>query len=151
MSQQMSDTAIRKSVTVNRSVEDAFRLYTEQVAMWWPFSTHSVEEEDVDTVIFEGREGGRFYECTKDGHEHLWGTVLVWDPPSRVVHSWHPGRGEDTAQEVELRFAPDGAGTRVELIHTGWERLGDRMAEAMASYQTGWDTVLGRYMETANA
>lgn len=151
MRQQTSETAIRKSVTVNCTVEDAFRVYTKQLAEWWPSATHSVEEENVETVIFEGREGGRFYERAKNGAEHTWGTILVWDPPNRIVHSWHPGRGEDTAQEVELTFASDGEGTRVELVHTGWERLGDRMAESMASYDAGWDRVLGRYAEAANA
>jgi uncharacterized protein YndB with AHSA1/START domain len=150
MSQQRTEAAIRKSVRVACSVEEAFRLYTERVATWWPFSTHSVEEDDVETVVFEGREGGRFYERTKNGDEHVWGTVLIWDPPGRVVHSWHPGRGEDTAQEVEITFAADGDGTRVELIHTGWERLGEQMAQTIASYQTGWDKVLGHFVEKAN-
>jgi uncharacterized protein YndB with AHSA1/START domain len=149
MSPQMSDTAIRKSVTVDRPLEEAFRLYTEQVATWWPFSTHSTGKEEVETVILEGREGGRFYERTKNGDEHLWGTVLVWDPPSRVVHSWHPGRAEDTAQEVEVTFAPDGEGTRVELMHSGWERLGDRVDEMITNYNEGWDVVLGRYAQAA--
>jgi uncharacterized protein YndB with AHSA1/START domain len=151
MSQQTSETAIRKSVTVKCSPDEAVRLYTEGVAIWWPHSTHSVEKDDVETVVFEAREGGRFYERTKNGDEHLWGVVLVWDPPARIVHTWHPGRGEDTAQEVELTFTPEGDGTRLELVHTGWERLGDRMETTMASYQTGWDRVLGRYVEAANA
>jgi len=149
MSPQMSDTAIRKSVTVDRPLEEAFRLYTEQLATWWPFSTHSAGKEEVETVILEGREGGRFYERTRNGDEHLWGTVLVWDPPSRVVHSWHPGRAEHTAQEVEVTFAPQGEGTRVELVHSGWERLGDRLDEMITNYNEGWDVVLGRYAQAA--
>ena len=152
MSQQTSETAIKKSVVVNRPVEEAFRFYTEQVGSWWPFQkTHSVTEEDVETVIIECREGGRFYERTKSGDEHVWGTVLVWDPPNRILHSWHPGRGEETSQEIELTFTQVAEGTRVNLVHTGWERLGDRMPEVMASYDTGWDKVLGQYVEAANA
>jgi uncharacterized protein YndB with AHSA1/START domain len=152
MSQQASETAVRKSVVVDRPVEDAFRVYTEQVGSWWPFAkTHSVTEEDVETVILEGREGGRFYELTKSGDEHLWGTILVWEPPQRIVHSWHPGRGEETSQEVEVTFTQVGNGTRVDLVHTGWEVLGDRMAEVVASYETGWDVVLSHFVEAANA
>jgi uncharacterized protein YndB with AHSA1/START domain len=151
MRQETSETAVRKSVTVNCRVENAFRVYTEQVGSWWPFEgTHSVTEADVETVVLEGGEGGRFYERTKTGDEHLWGTVIVWDPPNRLVHSWHPGRGEETSQRVEVTFTPDGDGTRVELVHTGWERLGDRITDAIASYETGWGTVLGRYVEAAN-
>ena len=152
MNQQTSETAIRKSVVVNRPVEEAFHLYTEQVGTWWPFQEkHSVTKEDVETVIFECRDGGRFYERTKNGDEHVWGTVLVWDPPNRILHSWHPGRGEETSQEVEVTFTQVAEGTRVDLVHTGWERLGARMPEVMASYETGWDKVLGQYVKVANA
>jgi uncharacterized protein YndB with AHSA1/START domain len=151
VSQQMSEAAVRKSVSVDRPVEHAFRVFTEQVGSWWPYEkTHSVAEENVETVILEGRVGGRFFERTKTGEEHLWGTILVWDPPNRLVYSWHPGRGEETAQQVEITFTSEGAGTRVVLVHTGWEQLGERMAEAVASYDTGWDAVLGRYVEAAS-
>jgi uncharacterized protein YndB with AHSA1/START domain len=152
MIQQTSEKVIRKSVVVDRPVGDAFRIYTEQVGSWWPFAkTHSVAEEDVETVILESHEGGRFYELTKSGDEHLWGTILVWNPPHRILHSWHPGRGPETAQQVEVTFTEAGDGTRVEIVHTGWEVLGDRMEEVVASYTTGWDTVLGRYVQAANA
>ena len=151
MSQQTSETAIRKRVTVSRPVEEAFRIFTEEIAEWWPYATHSVEKENVDTVILERRGGGRFYERAKDGTEHTWGRVLSWDPPSRVVYSWHPGRGEETAQEVEITFTAVADGTRVELVHTRWEVLGDRKAEVVASYDAGWDKVLGEYAEAANA
>jgi uncharacterized protein YndB with AHSA1/START domain len=151
MSQQTSDMVLTKRITVDLPVEEAFELYTEGIANWWPYSTHSVEEEDVVTVVFEAREGGSIYERAKSGKEHVWGTVLAWDPPNRIVHTWCPGRGEDTAQEVEVRFEPAGSGTRVELVHTGWEKLADRAAETFKNYDSGWDYVLGEYVERANA
>ena len=151
MSQQTGEMVLTKTITVGLPVEDAFRLYTEGIARWWPYATHSVEKENVETVVFEAREGGRIYERAKSGDEHVWGTVLTWEPPSKIVHSWHPSRSEDTAQRVEIRFGADGSGTRVELVHTGWEELGDRAAEMLGSYDSGWDYVLGRYVERANA
>lgn len=48
--------------------------------------------------------------------------------------------------EVEVRFEPDGDGTRVELEHRGWEHYGDEAEQAMAGYEGGWDVVLGRYL-----
>jgi Activator of Hsp90 ATPase homolog 1-like protein len=151
MSQQTNEMVLTKTVTVGITVEEAFRLYTEGIAGWWPFETHSDGEENVETVVFEGHEGGRIYERTKSGDEHLWGTVLVWDPPLRVVHSWHPGRGDENAQEVEIVFAVGDAGTRVDLTHTGWEKMGERASEMFANYDTGWDYVLGKYEVRANA
>ena len=152
MSQQKSETAVRKSVKVERPVEHAFRVYTEGIGGWWPYAKiHSVAEENVETVILEGHEGGRLFERTKTGEEHTWGTILVWDPPQRILHSWHPGRGEQMAQQVEVTFTPEDEGTRVDLVHTGWEALGDGAADAVASYESGWETVLRRYVEAANA
>jgi uncharacterized protein YndB with AHSA1/START domain len=151
MSPQTSEHAIRKSVVVRRSVEEAFRIFTADVAGWWPVRTHSVEQHDAETVVLEPRHGGRFYEIARDGNEHLWGTVLVWEPPRRLVYSWHPGRSDDSAQEVEVVFEPHEEGTQVSLVHTGWEKRGPAMAEAMASYDEGWDMVLGLYAEAAGA
>jgi uncharacterized protein YndB with AHSA1/START domain len=151
MSQKTSEMVLTKAVTVDLPVEEAFRLYTEGVATWWPYSTHSVEGKNVETVAFETGDGGRIYERAKSGDEHVWGTVLAWDPPNRIVHSWHPGRGEDSAQEVEITFEPVDSGTRVELVHTGWEKIGDRAGRMFSNYDTGWDLVLGKYVERANA
>ena len=150
MSQQTNEIVIKKSVTVAVPVDEAFRVFTEEMETWWPLRTHAVDTENSDTVVMEGREGGRLFERGTSGEEHVWGIVQSWEPPQRVGYTWHPGRGEDTAQEVEVTFTPEGDGTRVEVRHWGWEKLGDRLEEMIASYNEGWDLVLGRYAEAAN-
>ena len=66
--------------------------------------------------------------------------------------TWHPGRDAETGQEVDVRFRADGAATCVDLEHRGWEKLGERMAEVVPQYDSGWDDVLGRrYAEAASA
>jgi uncharacterized protein YndB with AHSA1/START domain len=151
MSQQTSELVIAKSVTIAVPPEHAFRVFTEEIHTWWPLRTHAVDTDNSDTVVLEGREGGRLFERTPTGDEHLWGIVVVWEPPHRVGYSWYPGRGAETAQEVEVTFTPHGIGTRVDVRHWGWEKLGDRLDETIASYNEGWDKVLGRYVEAANA
>jgi uncharacterized protein YndB with AHSA1/START domain len=148
MSEQATgELVIERSITVNAPVEDAFSIYTEGIATWWPLDTHSVAKEKADTVVFEPRSGGRIFERDTDGVEHVWGQVIEWDPPHRFVHTWHPGRGDDTAQHVEMRFVPEGTGTRIDLEHRGWERLGEDAAKVYTSYDVGWDYVLGeRYL-----
>ena len=150
MSQQTNEIVIKKSVTVAVPVDEAFRVFTEEMETWWPLRTHAVDTENSDTVVMEGREGGRLFERGTSGEEQVWGIVQSWEPPQRVGYTWHPGRGEDTAQEVEVTFTPEGDGTRVEVRHWGWEKLGDRLDETIASYNEGWDLVLGRYAEAAN-
>jgi uncharacterized protein YndB with AHSA1/START domain len=145
MEQTAEITAIRKSVTVRRPIEEAFALFTDGIDTWWPLATHSIYGERAKTAVFEGRRGGRLYEISHDGEEGVWGTVTMWDPPYRIVHSWYPGRGEETAQEVEIEFVAEGGRTRVEMEHRGWERAPERRA----GYDTGWDFVLGRYVAAA--
>jgi uncharacterized protein YndB with AHSA1/START domain len=151
MSQQTSEMIMSKTLTVALTVDEAFRLYTEGIAAWWPYASHSVEKENVETVVLESGEDGRIFERAKSGEEHVWGTVLAWDPPRRIVHSWHPGRGEDSAQEVQVTFEPIDTGTRVALVHTGWEKVGDAATEMFTNYDSGWDFVLGKYVERADA
>ncbi len=143
----MTDTAlppVRKHVTVARPLEEAFRVFTSGIGTWWPLKTHSANGDKAESCVMEERVGGRLYERSQDGQEVLWGTVRVWAPPHRVVFSWHPGRAEDTAQEIEVRFSPLPEGTRVDLEHRGWERLGKHAEEAHRQYTEGWDNVFGR-------
>ena len=150
MKQETSERVVEKSVTVAVPIERAFEVFTEEIAEWWPLRTHAVDTEHSETVVMEGRVGGRLFERTPGGEEHTWGTVTAWEPPHRVVYSWHPGRGEETAQEVEVAFTPDGEGTRVDVRHSGWAKLGDRMEEIVASYDEGWDKVIGLYAQAAD-
>jgi len=138
---------VRKSVVVGCAVTDAFRLFTDEMESWWPLATHSIGQEDAKGCYFEGREGGRIYETHGDGAIHLWGMVTVWEPPSRVVFSWHPGRDAATAQEVELHFSETTEGTLVELEHRDWEVLGEQASEVREGYENGWVLVLDRYVE----
>ena len=47
---------IRKEIYVDVSPETAFRVFTEQVAAWWPLHTHGIYLEERDTVKFEDRD-----------------------------------------------------------------------------------------------
>ena len=149
MTQETSERVVEKSVTVSVPVERAFEVFTAEIGTWWPLRTHAVDTERSETVVMEGRVGGRLYERTPSGEEHVWGTLVAWEPPNRIVYSWHPGRGEETAQEVEITFGPEGEGTRVDIRHYGWERLGDRLEETIASYNEGWGKVIAVYARAA--
>ena len=144
MSEQASEKpVVRKTVTVDAPVETAFRIFTTEMERWWPFKGHSLSDDPAATAVFEGRPGGRWLERAPSGEEFLWGTVVTWEPPHRLVTRWHPGRGEETAQELEIRFIAEGDRTRVELEHRGWEKLGDEMPEIVRSYERGWERILG--------
>ena len=120
---------VRKAVTVRRSITEAFEVFTQGISRWWPLAKYSVSRERAARCAIEPRAGGEVFEVGDDGAKFVWGTVLVWEPPHRFVMTWHPGRDASSAQEVEIRFTAGDGGTRVELEHRGWEKLGDRAAE----------------------
>lgn len=138
---------IVKVVTVNAAPAQAFARFTADMAAWWPLSSHSVGERDAETVTMEGRVGGRIVERMRGGREAVWGTLTVWDPPHRVAFSWHPGEEPEKSTHVELRFTASGMHTRVELRHSGFERLGPLAARTKRMYPIGWAFVLGLYAQ----
>lgn len=136
---------VRKSVTVPRPVGEAFDLFTAGLARWGPLATHSLGQARARTCAIEPRPGGEVYELGDDGERCPWGRVLIWEPPLRFVMTWHPGRDPDTAQEVEVRFVAERGGTRVDLEHRGWQKLGGEARETREGYDSGWVPVLARF------
>jgi hypothetical protein len=142
---------LHKQLKVSLPVERAFELFTAGIGTWWPLATHSVGEIQAETCFFEGWTGGRIVEVLKDGSQSEWGRVLVWEPFHKVSFHWYPGRQPDTAQQVTVTFSEIPGGCLVELVHTGWETLGDEALARRNGYDTGWDFVLAKYViEAAN-
>ena len=140
---------VTKRIEVPLEPEAAFDLFTAGMAQWWPMVSHSVSQSPTAMVRVEGHVGGGLVETDDEGREHLWGSVTEWDRPSTVAFTWHPGRGAETAQSVTVSFAAAGAGTRVDLEHRGWERIGEFAAKQREAYEEGWNPVLDRYRELA--
>lgn len=134
--------AVRKSIVVAAPVEKAWEVFTERIGTWWPFAGHSLGGDETETAVIAP---DRIFERWKDGSEHTWGRMLVWDPPRRLRFTWEVHPAGQT--EVELRFTPEGDGTRVELEHRSWEALGERAEAVRGSYDTGWGVVLGKYVD----
>src|ERR1700690_2329500 len=98
---------VMRTITVECSPEDAFRIFTERIADWWPLRTHSVYHKDAETVLIEPAVGGRILERSRSGEESSWGEILVWEPPHRLACTWHPGYGpDDPGTGGELRVTP---------------------------------------------
>ena len=134
--------AVRKTVTVDCAVEEAFRVFTAGAQSWWPTESHSIYGSEVREIVFEEHEGGEVYEVSAGGEKGHWATVVSWDPPNRLVLAWNILGREQVGTELEIRFLPDGDSTRVELEHRGWDALVEAAEEKRDSYDTGWDYVL---------
>ncbi|HXN01370.1 MAG TPA: SRPBCC domain-containing protein [Candidatus Dormibacteraeota bacterium] len=139
---------VRKEIVVRCSPSRAFWIFTREINAWWPRRGHSVGGERSESIDLEPRTGGRLTETHSGGRVTIWGTILLWDPPSRLVIEWHPGRSSDEATEVEVEFTAEGTDTRVVLEHRGWERRADG-GQARQQYDQGWVGVLQQLASAA--
>jgi uncharacterized protein YndB with AHSA1/START domain len=149
---------IRQSVTVRRSPEHAFQLFTEGMGTWWPVESYSraVSEFKDDGVHVERLEvqprlRGLVLEHMSDGRVMHWAEVTGWDPPRTVVFSWRPHSMPEPPTELEVTFASQGPGTRVDLEHRGWERLSPQARDGLYEiYARGWAFTLDRFASAAD-
>lgn len=129
---------LRVSVEVACGPEHAFRTWTAHFGTWWPRG-HTVSGQREARVVLEPGVGGRIFECTPDGTEIDWGEVTGWDPPRRLAYLWHIRRDRSDATDVEITFVPlDDGRTRVDIVHTGWERLGAEAQSWRDANAGGW-------------
>ena len=139
---------IRIAFDVDCSPSHAFETWTARIDTWWPTS-HSVSVDPDLVVVLEPRVGGRIFERTPAGDEHDWGEVTAWEPPTRLAYLWHLRRDRADATDVEIRFLARVGGTRVEIEHSGWERLGASGADWRDRNRGGWDGLLPHFVEAA--
>ncbi len=133
--------------SVDCGLEAAFALWTEHTTLWWPKS-HKLTGDPNAAVLIEARIGGRIYERASDGRELDWGEVQLWEPPGLLAYLWHIGVDRRAATQVEIRFSSlDAQTTKVRIVHSGWERLGDKGQSWRDRNARGWSGVLPLYRE----
>jgi uncharacterized protein YndB with AHSA1/START domain len=145
--------AVRRSIEVLVPVPRAWAVFTEEMGRWWPLSTHSIgadTDSPPDTVVVEPHLGGSIYEAVGTDRRS-WGVIVEWDPPHRLAVDWTVGN--DVATRWAATFSPTERGTRVDLVHTGFEAHGLRGDEMRKNYgaDEGWVAVLSDFAEVANA
>jgi Activator of Hsp90 ATPase homolog 1-like protein len=127
------------------SRDHAFATWVGRFGQWWP-RTHTTSGDPHATVHLEARKGGRIFERTSDGRETDWGEVVAWNPPHGLEYLWHIRRDRSDATEVRLSFHErDEGGCRLEIEHTGWERLGAEGQPWRDANRGGWSGLLPHF------
>jgi len=136
---------IVRAVSVSWPPDEAFRRFSADFSRWWPKYTHSIGGRRVKQVVLEPRAGGALYEEHYDGTRYAWGLVTEFDPPRRLAFTFHASYDARDAQQVQISFTPEATGTRVELVSSGWENMGDAARRSRGGYQVGWGAILAGY------
>ncbi len=66
MSDALVIEVVRKTVTVDCTIEEAFRVFTVDALSWWPVENHSIHQS-VSEIVFEPHVGGEVYEIVGVG------------------------------------------------------------------------------------
>jgi uncharacterized protein YndB with AHSA1/START domain len=142
--------AARAEVVVEATPEEAFRIFTDEIGLWWRRDTPYWNDRERGLAIrIEPGVGGRFVEVydldTGSGLEV--GRVTVWEPGERLALTWtQVGWPEGVQTEIAVSFEPAGGRTRVRLEQTGFEGVPEA-EKYLPGYDAGWKEVLGWYAE----
>ncbi len=145
-----------KEVYVNASAEHAFKVFTDGIDTWWP-RKHHIGESPLKTEVLETRLGGRWYGISEDGTECDIGTVLAWEPPTRLVLSWQLTAewkfDPNFLTEIEVTFIAEGPKkTKVMLEHRDLDAYGPAASaiREMIGADSGWGIIINSFVTAAN-
>lgn len=156
--QTVSESTVKKTISVKAPKEVAWRVFAERMSTWWPLATHKLGKGPAKEVVLEPRAGGRWYERGEDGSTCDWGHVLAWEPTDRLVLSWEISASWQSdpsiKTEVEVRFFAEGAAvTRVELEHRKLDAYGAETGVMRGQFDSpgGWPGLLEAFAARAAA
>ena len=134
------------ALRVKATPERAFDAFVREIGLWWrpnglfrftpgPPWPHGVRAGARRTSDRGGQQG-RVFEI---------GRITSWAPGEKLAFTWRQASfAEDQFIEVEVRFEPLGAETRVTVEHSGWDRV---PAEHVARHGFPETAFLARHAE----
>ena len=150
----MSIEPVRANVEVRQAPPMAFELFTGRMGEWWQNKTPG--DNPAVAITIEPFPGGRWFETDAQGRETVWGKVMEWQPPARVLLVWEMNRDfrydPNVVTEIEITFREtDGGGTRIVLEHRKLETYGADAERIAGMIGKGWPKQLHGFEQFAEA
>ncbi|MEM9195273.1 MAG: SRPBCC domain-containing protein [Myxococcota bacterium] len=118
----MKGDQARVSTLVRVAPEEAFRVFTTEIDAWW--RRGMAYRMSGGPIVLEPKPGGRLIEKLDDQRERVFGRVLEWQPPKRLLLEWRAANfAPEEKTEVEVLFARSPSGTLVTITHRGWAQI----------------------------
>lgn len=118
-------SAVIVSLRVKASPQEAFEVFTQEIAAWWrPNTLFQVTPRGDGALSFEGGADGRLITTLPNGKVFEVGRVTTWAPGERLAFTWRQATfAADQQTEVEVRFEAVEDETRVTVEHRGWDTI----------------------------
>ena len=127
--------AVRQEVLINASPEK----------VWTTVASVAGIKQWLGPSTYEPRQGSKIdFNVSHDGGKYyMFGEVVTFNPPTELAFTWteQPVGGDawPAATLVTITLTPENGGTRVHLVHSGFENLpADIAEEQFKSYEHGW-------------
>ena len=145
---------IEKTITVPCDQKMAFDVFLNGMGDWWPkdkFTYSAMKGAPAKTIRVDPKEGGKITEIGSDDTETPWGHIETYDPYARLGLRFHipaPGHEDGGLSLLELTFTPVDDGTRVDLVQSDFEGIGDMAEMVRGGYGHGWAMIFeGAYAQ----
>ena len=146
-------SVLQKRIVLDCAPVVAFKVFTYDMAKWWPMDAHSISAGNGKlpaNLIVERKEDGRILEIDNTGKAHLWGHFQIYQAPFRVLIAWHVNELPSKSTYIDVVFGMETNGKTVTaLTHSGWDIFGDQEEQKRSDYDSGWDYVLGECYKNA--
>jgi uncharacterized protein YndB with AHSA1/START domain len=132
---------IRRSIQINATPARVWREFDsfERFSAWW---TTSEPDRREGLTAYEPRVGARVeMPCEWDGGSCVFAGNVTAVVPEREI-TWElevEGAGWPAPSYVTVRLTPNSYGTLVEILHYGFERLGELAIRQFSDFEGGWD------------
>ena len=135
---------VEQSVIIAAKPERVWQAWIGEISHWWK-GPYFVDRSRATGLVIEPQLGGRFMETWDDqGSGYLVGQVIEWLPPRRFAFTWMEKAWQGISTVVWVEVQPEGRGTRVTLVHEGFERLPDAAGQR-GGYDKGWADLLDKF------
>jgi uncharacterized protein YndB with AHSA1/START domain len=115
-------------------------------AIWDKMATGDGMKNWLGPSEYEAKAGGKIVFNVNEGDTRyvMFGEVVTYDPPNELAFTWTEqtvgGRTWDASTLVTITLTPENEGTRVRLVHSGFEQLpADIAQKEYEGYVHGWE------------
>jgi uncharacterized protein YndB with AHSA1/START domain len=138
--------AIEREILIDAPVEAVWRIVTEpaQIVQWFS------DEAEIELRVGGG---GRLKFNSGDSYQLQ---IEAVEPPHRFVWRWVQPEGsiarQDNSLLVEFNLQPEGTGTRLRVIESGFDNLDwsdEQKARYADNHRRGWNTIVNRLRDYA--
>ncbi|MFN3462827.1 MAG: SRPBCC domain-containing protein [Terricaulis sp.] len=118
-------SAVIVSVRVKATPQEAFDVFTRDIAVWWrPKGLFQLTPRGDGALRFEPGEGGRLVTDLPSGKTFEIGQITDWRPGAHLAFTWRQATfADDQVTHVSVRFEPVDGETRVTVEHRGWDAI----------------------------